>query len=253
MDKIIYNKVKQSKIARDLGRKLCHFLFLLIIYYAGYFTARFTLERLPHLAYDINFSIWGISSVFRVDPALWYWQMPTMQTIQVMVFFVSHVIAWYVDLLKNSKKFWFVGRNTIIRFLKEKELNEIGSYSPFLAGLTFSAFILPPFPVFAIAWVMIVADTAASQIGMRWGKHKLWWNGKSIEGVIAGAIASFGTIIFIGPLWAIISCIVYIIIDLSTEKPIPITDNLAFPLALTIIYYLLGESGLLYSVIPFLL
>ncbi len=253
MDRIILNKQKQSKIARDLGRKLCHFTFLVIIYYAGYFTARLTVETLPHLAYDINRTIWGITPEFRVDPANWYWEMPTMQTIQVLVFFVSHVIAWYVDLLRGSKKFWFIGRNTVIRFLKEKEINDIGSYSPFLTGITATAFILPPFPVFAIAWVMIVADTMASQIGMRWGTHRFSWNGKSWEGTIAGVVGALGVIIFVGPLWAIITAAVYLIIDLITEKPIPITDNLAFPLFLTIIYLVLGESGILYSVLPSLL
>ncbi len=93
---------------------------------------------------------------------------------------------------------------------------------------------------FAVVTVSALADMAAAMIGRKYGKHK--WKivkGKSIEGTLAGSIAAFfAAIIFVGPLLALVSVLVFNFTDLALAR-VRISDNLTNPLLLAIVFRVL--------------
>ena len=111
------------------------------------------------------------------------------------------------------------------------------------------AMIFPPIPVFAIMVAVIFADTAASQIGIPFGKHRLSWNPKkSWEGMIAGSLVSLFAGIFVGPVWAVGAMVGYFIGDAFTEHPLPVCDNLFTPVVIGLIFMGLTVIGIPYQV-----
>jgi dolichol kinase len=47
---------------------------------------------------------------------------------------------------------------------------------------------------------MSIGDTAAALVGMRWGRHKVPWTGKTLEGAAANFVTSFATLALAGGL-----------------------------------------------------
>ena len=109
-----------------------------------------------------------------------------------------------------------------------------------LAGMLF----LPSIFTFAIFGVLAFGDTAASIIGMKFGKQGINHNKKSWEGVVAGYIFSYLVVyLFLGPFFAVVAAIIEIIIDIFTPKPIKVSDNLLIPLVLTGVFIVLSICG----------
>jgi dolichol kinase len=104
----------------------------------------------------------------------------------------------------------------------------------------FAAFITPPMVFFAILGISSIADLLTSQIGIRYGKHKIGWNQeKSWEGTFAGVIGCFIiSFLFVGFLWAMIFTITFLIFDIFTNKPINLSDNLLIPMGTAAIYFI---------------
>jgi phytol kinase len=79
--------------------------------------------------------------------------------------------------------------------------------------------------------VLSLLDSLSTIIGMRWGKIRIY-NGKSVEGSLAGAIASLAAIHFLLPLEmaVIVACAAGIV-----ELVSPVDDNLTIPVSVCVI------------------
>ncbi|MGQ4875148.1 MAG: hypothetical protein ACP6IY_13865 [Promethearchaeia archaeon] len=105
--------------------------------------------------------------------------------------------------------------------------------------------------LFGVAMVSIFGDLYAALIGRKFGKHKWKFiNNKSIEGTLAGFIASlFIGWIFLGFYLALVAALIFVITDIVLPKIIKINDNLMTPLlstlAIIFILYITGNEILL--------
>ena len=68
-----------------------------------------------------------------------------------------------------------------------------------------------------------------------------------------GALISlFVSSLFIGLLYGLFTAFIFAIIDILTENPIKISDNLSVPISLTLLYILLNFLNIPYNYPPFL-
>ncbi len=94
---------------------------------------------------------------------------------------------------------------------------------------------------FAVVAVSALADMAAAMIGRKYGHNHPWKivKGKSVEGTLAGSIvAFFAALVFVGPVLALVSVLVFNFTDLALAK-VRISDNLTNPILLAIFFRLL--------------
>lgn len=250
------NEIQVKKgILQDLSRKFFHILYFFVIIGVSLLAAAIHASTLVN--YDFNWMYWNIRPddglVFLTllrDPST-YTTYGVLKTYLFYIFYIGTIIAIYLDWVRLSNKFWTLGRNLLINFARKNELHGIPSFIPIFTGVLPMAIILEPIPVFAIMITVIFADTAASQFGMRFGKHKISWNKKkSWEGTIAGGIVALITWVLVGPYWAIGAMIGFIISDLITETPLKISDNLLTPLLVGLIFLILTVAGV-YHEIPY--
>ena len=128
--------------------------------------------------------------------------------------------------------------NLVGLIISEEEKKTYCTYLYFGIGQMFAAFLCPPMVFFAILGMSSIGDLMTSQIGIRYGKHHISWNSKkTYEGTLAGTITSFLiSIIFIGPFYGMILAITFMIIDLITNNPINLSDNLLIPVGCALTY-----------------
>jgi dolichol kinase len=126
-------------------------------------------------------------------------------------------------------------------FFREGEKESYGAYLYFALGQMFAAFITPPMVFFAILGISSIADLLTSQIGIRFGNHKIRWNReKSWEGTIAGLVGCFIiSFFFVGLIWAIIFTLSFLVFDILTNKPLNLSDNLLIPIGTASIYFII--------------
>ncbi len=120
------------------------------------------------------------------------------------------------------------------------ELYEFATAPIFFAlGIVFSLIIFPAPINYASITILALGDGFANIFGRRFGSVTFPFNkGKSVEGSIFGFLfASVGTMVFVAPVKAFAGAAAGILIECL---PLPISDNLAVPLA----------SGLVLAVIP---
>ena len=173
---------------------------------------------------------------------------PPMGQSMIIIFMYGMVVFMFtIELTRLSSHVHFLFQKKVQSIMHEKELNTFGSYTHFATGFLFAAWILPPFLFLAAMCLGSFADPIASIIGMKFGHKKYSWNGKSIEGTIAGMVMAFGTsIIFVGWVYALIGSIVFAFIDLITPKPLEVSDNILMPIITSLIFVLLTALGIPY-------
>jgi dolichol kinase len=244
-----------KKIRRDRLRKFMHILFFFVILGLQFITAElFEINGLMEELDQQRF--WGIQAdLFYFDllrdyanPML-YLQFSIAQCVNIYVFFIGMIVAMFLDWIRLSTRFWMIGRNSLLLYARKSEINSIPTFLLMFIGLLPVSLILPPLPIFAILFLLIVADTAASQIGIRWGQHKFPWNPqKSWEGAIAGCLTGFGSAIFVGPIWGGIAMLGFFLSDALTDRPLKLADNLVTPLITGLLFIFLMEIGFVYSI-----
>jgi dolichol kinase len=249
-DDVLTGVREKKPVFQDFMRKGTHIAFFVILFVVCY-VAEFVFAAIyPGLVPEYGKWFWEIRPNGDFFYATFWQQVDTnpdiFKEIGIMhnplffAFYIGFVISMFLDWIRFSTRFWALGRNTVIKFSRKAELDKIPSFIPFFAGILGLSVFIPPLPMLAIMGCVIFADTATSQIGIRYGKHKIPWNkSKSWEGAIAGCITALITWLFVGPLWAIISVICFFIGDTLTEKPVKLSDNLFTPLVIGMAYLVL--------------
>ncbi|MFW9825676.1 MAG: phosphatidate cytidylyltransferase, partial [Candidatus Thorarchaeota archaeon] len=124
--------------------------------------------------------------------------------------------------------------------LRQKEMNAAGPQIYIITGFVFSFMLymvnlVHIFVVFSGIIIACLSDAAAAIIGRKYGKHKVTVRNKdtkSIEGFLAGTIVAYLIgLIFVGPIYAIIGGVIFLITDYF---PIFTADNLLNPIFIPI-------------------
>lgn len=250
------NPENQQKITAklDLRRKGMHMFFSIMIFSITLIAAELTRLLQPFIT-DQNFlsMFWEIQETFYF---LNLWTHPNQTymigRLHLPLFFTGYigtVISMWLDMLRFSDRWWIPARNTVLHFSRKKELDRMPSFVPFFLAICFVSVFLPPIPIFGIMIVMIFADAAASQFGIRFGRHHIpWIPKKTWEGTIAGTIVALLSIIFVGWIWGLIAMGIFLLIDLVTDHPIEISDNILIPTILCIIFLILEIYGFHYAI-----
>jgi dolichol kinase len=142
------------------------------------------------------------------------------------------------EFTRKSRQFSFPFTFFTKIYLSEKEKQNYGTYLYFAIGQMFAAFVCPPMVFFTILGIGSISDLMTSQIGIRFGKTNISWNKiKTWEGTIAGTLSTFLLgFLFVGIFWSLIFTFAFLIIDIFTDKPINISDNLLIPIGFSLIY-----------------
>jgi dolichol kinase len=147
------------------------------------------------------------------------------------------------ELCRQSHSWRYLFDTAVYKSLRADEAPRIAAYAFFLAGYMFACIFLPYFAVVGLLAGGCLGDLAASQIGLRWGRHHFSHQSKTLEGWFAGIVVTYlASVLFLGFTLALVYLVLFAIVDFCTEKPIPISDNLLFPimgiLAFTLFSYL---------------
>nr|MDO8115446.1 hypothetical protein [Candidatus Sigynarchaeota archaeon] len=155
-----------------------------------------------------------------------------------LVFYIQFMLSSIMEFCRFSRKFDFPFLSTLAKGLRASEIEVFGSHVYMAAGFLFASFFLPPLGLLAIFGLSCFGDTAAAQVGMRVGKHKLGFNRKkSWEGLIAGAITSYiAASLFVGWIWSGVATAVFVAVDALTSNRLKASDNIAFPVFVTIAF-----------------
>lgn len=255
--RLLTEKIYQKKdsVFRDMLRKAFHMLFFVAIFVALRLTIMdatnrgyFEYHEYYGTDYTLEKNILGIVPEILVLPWDWYGKVGTFQVVMAYALLITaYVISW-IDMIRRTDVLYMPIKHTMLRFLREKELDNTCSSVEMTMGLTLACLFLPPLPMLAISYIIVMSDTFASQVGMRLGKNKIPWNGKkSVQGTLAGLLVSFGTIIFVGPIWGFIAAFIFVFVDVITEEPIPLSDNLMYAIFGLGFYYFLAFLGVPYT------
>lgn len=90
----------------------------------------------------------------------------------------------------------------------------------------------------ALLVVTVFADAASALVGIRWGERKFPHNPKkSYMGAFGGTVVAFlATLPLLGLPGALASAAVFLAIDLIAPVPIFVSDNLLYPVTLSVVY-----------------
>jgi len=126
------------------------------------------------------------------------------------------------------------------RAANKPELYEFATAPIFFAlGIVFSLILFPVSASYASIAILTLGDGFANIFGRKFGSFPFPFNkGKNVEGSIFGFLfACFGAMIFVDPLKALLGAAAGMLIECL---PLPISDNIAIPLA----------SGLVITLLP---
>ena len=96
--------------------------------------------------------------------------------------------------------------------------------------------LFDPFRAAIGVFVLALLDSVSTIAGRRFGRHRLF-NGKSVEGFLAGALVTAGALLFVlPPVTALLAATAAGIVELVS----PVDDNLVIPPAVCLVLLLLG-------------
>ncbi len=235
----------------DFRRKLWHFIVFLIILgllLSGWYIIQKNAEKYTDRVdnYLIFLNYWGSVEGKEYLQLIFVRQsLPAGQSISIFMFYTASVIFLVVDLSRLSENMQFFLHKNAYRHIWNKEHYTIAAYTHFSVAYLATAVTLPPLMLMGVLCLGCFADPAASMIGMNWGKHPIKNTNKTWEGSIAGCLATFGTMVwFVGPIYAGVGMIVFLITDLFSPKPIRISDNLSMPILTTVLFVILSAVGI---------
>ena len=96
--------------------------------------------------------------------------------------------------------------------------------------------LFDPFRAAVGVFVLALLDSVSTIAGRRLGRHRLF-NGKTIEGFLAGVLVTVGVLVFaLPPVTAVLAATVAGVVELVS----PVDDNLVIPPAVCLVLLLLG-------------
>ncbi|MHA1339193.1 MAG: hypothetical protein ACTSRZ_03920 [Promethearchaeota archaeon] len=258
------NGYTRSVVVEDIKRKILH-----IIFYIGVWAGILIYGYLSSIyMQDLKYNALRWWEYDFDNPTKAYWfiefiQEPSLKGFENAGFYHLFIIMFYVifsyitltlEALRHSKYLHSPFNKAITVFLRKEEIDGIATYFETTLSITAVSIVLPPILTMVIMGDALIGDMIASQIGIRFGKHKIPFNKKkSWEGLIAGGGTSFLlTAIFIGSNWGLIFASVFLIVDMLTEDVIKLSDNLLFPIVLGFICIILNYYAIPYPFAPFL-
>ncbi|TFG00612.1 MAG: hypothetical protein EU541_01715 [Promethearchaeota archaeon] len=161
--------------------------------------------------------------------------------------FIFMVISDLIRVLWGPEYsiFHFITKST----LRNEERNAVGPQIYLIVGaiFTYVLFLIGIVDIFAFTAGLLIAclsDALAALVGRIWGTKKVICPGgheKTIEGFIAGTLSAYLIgLIFLGPIYALVAAIVFLITD---YVPMRIADNflnpILIPLSIMLFYLIL--------------
>lgn len=232
-----------SKAKKDTLRKLNHVLIffgLLLVWYTGLFVVDFfTNTSAGMIPKENNMLLLYIriinepNSIIEVLFLLgWFYYI---------LFFFFYTLSLFMlanEFARKSHNFSFPFTIFPKLYLSNEERENYGTYLYFAIGQMFAAFICPPMIFFAILGISSISDLMTSQFGIRFGKNHISWNqNKTWEGTLAGVISTFLiSFLFVGFFWALIFTIIFLLLDILTNQPFNVSDNLLIPIGCSLVY-----------------
>ncbi len=243
----------ESPVRRDLRRKLSHvvqFAAIVAIDVLGFYALVFIFQ-LP-LTPEWRLELWGYGpKEFFTFSWTWEgWVVPgkyiAVSRLVIFSFFYCLTFTMLTSELCRHTRSWRYGFDAIVhRTLRPNEVDGIAAYALFPAGFVLASIFLPYFGIIGTCAGWCLGDMAASQVGMRRGRHQFPHQKKTWEGLAAGTAVTFGaSVAFLGIPWAVILAILFASADLLTEKPIPISDNLLLPILAVVVFTGLQMVGI---------
>ncbi|MBD3351907.1 MAG: hypothetical protein GF364_10520 [Candidatus Lokiarchaeota archaeon] len=255
------SKNSTSKIRIDTKRKTSHFIFYILLW-VGFLIVRpfiYTDPNWNELQYASEIWDYNVEGQFYwinllQNPNL-YGEGCFLHLFLMIIFIISSYYFTMFELIRHSNMLYLPVMKLLFPMFRLKEFDGVASNFHFFLSMTITTFFLPPLLTICVAGVGLFGDLMASQFGMRWGVHHYKFNKKKTYlGTIAGTVSSFLiSALFLGTLYGAISAFVFMLTDLFTEKPIRISDNLATPLLLTLVFILANIVGINYLFPDFLL
>ncbi|MHA1150947.1 MAG: hypothetical protein ACTSR8_22225 [Promethearchaeota archaeon] len=232
-----------NKVRRDTYRKISHvliFIGLFVIWWIGF---DFVMNAegkwagmIPRNNNTLELYLTLLTTQDSITTILfslgWFYYL-------IFFFFYAFTLFLLANEITRKTKYLAFPFNLIPKLvMTDEEIDSYGTYLYFAIGQLFASFLCPPMVYFSILGMSGIADLMTSQVGIRWGKHHIKWNlKKTWEGNIAGTITAFIICLpFIGIIWGFIFASVFMAIDLFTNKPFNISDNLLIPIGCALVY-----------------
>jgi len=241
--KLELKQKSMSKAKKDTLRKLNHvlvFVALFIVWYIGLYVVQFYTGSSAGMIPEENNMLLLYLQIFNEQDSIAE-VMYALGWFYYLLFFFFYTFCLFMlanEFTRKSRFFSFPFTIFPKIYLTEEEKENYGTYLYFAIGHMFVAFICPPMIFFAILGISSIADLMTSQIGIRYGKHRISWNEKKTwEGTITGTLIAFIIcFFFVGLFWSIMFSITFLISDIFTRKPINLSDNLLIPIGCGLLY-----------------
>lgn len=241
--KLIEKNAIWSKAKKDILRKLNHaliFICFLIAWYIGLLLVNlYTGTSEGMIPEEENMLL--LYSRILIEPNSIADVLFSLGWFYYLLFVIFYILCIFMIANEFTRKSRFLSFpfNFFSKvYLSKEEQEKYGTYLYFTIGQMFAAFICPPMVYIAILGISSISDLMTSQIGIRLGKKHIAWNQiKTWEGTIAGTLTTFVMcFFFVGLFWSIIFSIFFFEIDMLTNKPINVSDNLLIPISMSLFY-----------------
>jgi len=241
--KLIEKSVSWSKAKNDILRKSNHvliFICFFIVWYIGLSLVNIYTGTSAGMIPEEN-NMFLLYSRVICDPNSITDVHLSLGWFYYLLFSIFYILCLFMlanEFTRKSRFLSFPFNFFSKVYLSKEEQEKYGTYLYFTIGQMFAAFICPPMVYIAILGISSISDLMTSQIGIRLGKKHIDWNQvKTWEGTIAGTITTFVmSFFFVGLFWSLIFSIIFFEIDMLTNKPINVSDNLLIPISLSLLY-----------------
>ena len=236
-------KQNWSKAKRDTHRKINHiliFIGLVLVWFIGLFIAQhYTGSSVGMIPEENNMLL--LYFRLMMEPNSIIEVLFSLGWFYYILFFFYYIFSLFMlanEFARKAKNLSFPFTFFTKIYLSEKEIQNYGTYMFFAIGQTFAAFTCPPMVFFTILGIGSISDLITSQIGIRLGKSRIFWNkSKTWEGTIAGTLVTLAiAFLFVGFFWALIFTFAFLIFDVFTDKPINLSDNLLIPIGCSLLF-----------------
>lgn len=163
--------------------------------------------------------------------------IPLFDRQMVLAAFVIAIFVGFIVSDALSRGYTIPLVSPIIALLERKDVLPGKGTLYFAIGIFFCLVFFPLTVVVPAVICLAVLDGIATIVGIRFGRHRIW-QGKSLEGTLAGIGAAIVFLLVLTPmslLLALAAAVIAGIVELLT----PVDDNLVIPVSVCIVLTLL--------------